>query len=147
MLGVKRKSSGDAAGSAKKCQAITMETKVDIMIRVERGELTADVAHSYQMNRSTIRTILKNKDKIMEHVKSSVTIKSTIISKKRGKVIEELEKLLSIWMEDCHQKSKLLKTYRTPYYGHMNKRTYEQPTGTEPLTFSPQYFVTMLYDL
>ncbi|ROT86069.1 putative tigger transposable element-derived protein 1-like isoform X9 [Penaeus vannamei] len=108
MLGVKCKSSGDAAGSAKKRQAITMETKVDIIKRVERGEKMADVARSYQMNRSTIGTILKNKDKIMEHVKSSVPMQSTIISKKRGKVIEELEKLLSIWMEDCHQKSKPL---------------------------------------
>ncbi|XP_066465444.1 tigger transposable element-derived protein 1-like [Eleutherodactylus coqui] len=68
----------------------------------------ADVTRSYQMNCSTVGTILKNKDKIMEHVKSSVPMHSTIISRNHGKVIEELEKLLSIWMEDCHQKRKLL---------------------------------------
>ena len=90
MSGIKRKSSGDEAGSAKKRQAITMETKVNIIKRVERGEKMADVARSYQMNRSTIGTILKNKDKIMEHVKSSVPMHSTIISKKCGKVIDVL---------------------------------------------------------
>ncbi|XP_066428508.1 tigger transposable element-derived protein 1-like [Eleutherodactylus coqui] len=58
------------------------------------------------MNRSTIGTILKSKDRIMEHVRSSVPMHSTIISKKRGKVIGELENLLSIWMDDCHQKRK-----------------------------------------
>uniref|UniRef100_A0A3Q3GU97 DDE-1 domain-containing protein n=1 Tax=Kryptolebias marmoratus TaxID=37003 RepID=A0A3Q3GU97_KRYMA len=71
MLGVKHKSIGDAAGSAKKRQAITMKTKVDIIKRVDRGEKMADVAWSYQMNRSTIGTILKNKDKIMEREKFS----------------------------------------------------------------------------
>ncbi|TEA42467.1 hypothetical protein DBR06_SOUSAS1810283, partial [Sousa chinensis] len=64
--GSKRKSSSDVARTAKKCQAIMMETKVKIIERVEQGEKMVDVAHSYNMNRSTISTTLKNKDKIME---------------------------------------------------------------------------------
>ena len=62
-----------------------------------------DVARSYNMNRSTIGTILTNKDKITEHVKSTVPMMSTIISKKCGKVMEEMEKLLGVWMQDQHQ--------------------------------------------
>ena len=54
-----------------------------------------DVARSYNMNRSTIRIILKNKDKFMEHVKSAVPMMSTIVLKKRGKEME-MEKLLSV---------------------------------------------------
>ena len=50
------------------------------------------------MNHSTIGRILKNKDKIMEHVKSAVPRMSAILSKKHGKVMEEMEKLLSVWM-------------------------------------------------
>ena len=38
MSGSKRKSSSDVAGTAKKSQAITMETKVKIIERVERQE-------------------------------------------------------------------------------------------------------------
>ncbi|KAG9486798.1 hypothetical protein GDO78_006932 [Eleutherodactylus coqui] len=57
----------------------------------------ADLACSYQMNHSTIGTILKNKNKIMEHVRSSVPMHFNIISRK---VIEELENLLRIWMQD-----------------------------------------------
>ncbi|XP_021573038.1 tigger transposable element-derived protein 1 [Carlito syrichta] len=98
-----KRKSDDVAGTAKKRQAITMETKVKIIERVERGEKMVDVARSYNMNRSTICTILKNKDKIMEHMKSAVPM-STIISKKRGKVMEEMEKLLSVWMQDQHQR-------------------------------------------
>ena len=38
----------------------------------------------------------------MEHVKSAVPMMS--ISKKRGKVMEEMEKLLSVWRQDQHQR-------------------------------------------
>ena len=101
MSGSKRKSSGDVAGTAKKCQVRTMETKVKTIERVERGEKMGDITRSYNMNRSTISTILKNKDKIMEHVKSAVPMMSTIVPKKCGKVMEEMEKL--VWMQDQHQ--------------------------------------------
>lgn len=51
-----------------------------------------EAAHSYNTNHSTICTILKNKDKSMERVKSTVPIMSTIIiSKKHGKMMEEME--------------------------------------------------------
>ncbi|TKC33278.1 hypothetical protein EI555_010008 [Monodon monoceros] len=49
-----------------------MEAKVKTIKRVERGRKMVDVSHSYNMNHSTIGMILKNKDKIMEHVKSPV---------------------------------------------------------------------------
>ncbi|TKC46366.1 hypothetical protein EI555_009232 [Monodon monoceros] len=68
-----------------------METKVKVIERMEQGEKMVDVAHSYNMNRSTIGTILKNKDKLMEHVNSAVPMMLTIISKKCGKVMEEME--------------------------------------------------------
>ena len=84
----KRKSSSHVAGTAKKHQAITMETKEKIIERVERGK----------------KMVVKNKDKIMEHVKSAVPMMSTIISKKRGKVMEEMQKLLSVRMQDQHQR-------------------------------------------
>ena len=67
-----------------------------------------DVVCSYNMNRSTISMILKNKDKIMEHVKSTVPRMSAILSKKHGKVMEEMEKLLSVWMQDQHENQVLL---------------------------------------
>ena len=56
-----------------------------------------DITHSYNMNLSTVSTILKNKDKIMEHGKFAVNMMLTII-KKCEKVMEEMEKFLSTWM-------------------------------------------------
>ncbi|TEA31043.1 hypothetical protein DBR06_SOUSAS9610098, partial [Sousa chinensis] len=63
--GSKCKSSSDVAGTAKKCRAITMETKVKIIERAGRGKKMVDVTHSYNMNHSNIHRTLKNKDKIM----------------------------------------------------------------------------------
>ncbi|KAM9486515.1 tigger transposable element-derived protein 1-like [Clarias gariepinus] len=103
----KRQSSGSETGSAKKKKkrrAITMETKVKIIERMEQGLKMADVARAFNMNRSTICSIVKDKNRIMEHVKSAVPSTSTIITKKRGKAIEEMEKLLSVWMQDQHQR-------------------------------------------
>ena len=72
----KHESCGNAVGTAKKHQATTMET---------RGE---------NINHSTTGTILKNKDKITEQVKSAVSKTLKIISKRHGKIMEEMEKLL-----------------------------------------------------
>ena len=47
MSGSKCKSSGDITGTVKKRQAITMETKVKIIERVEQGKKMVDIAHSY----------------------------------------------------------------------------------------------------
>ena len=58
-----------------------------------------DIAHSYDMNCLTVGTILKSKDRIMEHVKSAVPVLLTVISKKHGKVMEKMEKLLSVWLQ------------------------------------------------
>ena len=79
-----------------------VETKVKIIERVERGKKIVAIAHSYNVNRSTTGIILKKK--IMEHVKSAVPMASTIILKKRGKLMEEMEKLLCVWMQDRHQR-------------------------------------------
>ena len=55
-----------------------------------------DLACSYNMNYSTIGIIIKNTDKIMEHVKSAMPMMLTIILKKHGKIIEKMGKFLSV---------------------------------------------------
>ena len=86
MSGSTPKSSSDVAGTATKCQVTMMETKVNIIERVPRGETLVGVARSCNMNPSTIGRILKNKDKTVEHTTSAVPMMSTIISQKQGKV-------------------------------------------------------------
>ena len=58
--------------------------------------MMVDFAHSYNINHLIIGTILKNKHKITEQVKSSVSTTLKIISKKHRKIMEEMEKLLRV---------------------------------------------------
>ena len=68
-----------------------------IIKKLDCGEKMVNVASTFNMNRYTVGKIYKSKDHIMEHVKSAVPMQSTIISKKRGKLIGTV-KLLSHWM-------------------------------------------------
>lgn len=68
----KRKSSGDVE---RKGIAKTMETKIKSVERLALGENMVDIICFYNTNGSTPGTILKNQDKIMEHVNSTVPVK------------------------------------------------------------------------
>ena len=87
---------------------------MDIIKRLDNGEKMSDVARKFNMNRSTIGTIMKNKEKIVEHVKSAVPMQSTIISKKRGKVIEEMEKHLGVWIVNVNTRPPSYRSVRQP---------------------------------
>ena len=103
MVGEKRKASTES-GNVKKRQAISFERNVTILKKLDAGEKMVNVAQTYNMNRSTIGTIYKQKDSIMYRVKSIVGMQFTIISKKRGNLIEEMEKRLSIWPKNQRQR-------------------------------------------
>ena len=67
MSGSKHKISGDVAGTAEKRQAITMETKVKIIERVERGKKMVDVARSYNIQLLAVQhEELTNNENLME---------------------------------------------------------------------------------
>ena len=55
-----------------------------------------DITCSYNTNCSTINMVLKKKDELMELGKSAVLMTSTIKSKKQGRVMEEVQKLLCV---------------------------------------------------
>uniref|UniRef100_A0A0L8HV82 Uncharacterized protein n=1 Tax=Octopus bimaculoides TaxID=37653 RepID=A0A0L8HV82_OCTBM len=51
------------------------------------------------MYRTTVTTIVPNKDKILAAIKSeTLGMKVTVINKKRGKIFEEMESPLSLWL-------------------------------------------------
>ena len=100
MVGHKHKSTSDS-GSQKKQQAISFETKVAIIRKIDAGEKHVNVACFFQKSPLTVN-IYKQKDHILEHVKGLVVMQSTVISKKHGKLIEEMEKLLTIWLCVCY---------------------------------------------
>ncbi|PNF22690.1 hypothetical protein B7P43_G07148 [Cryptotermes secundus] len=74
---------------------ITIEMKCKIIEKRERGVSVADLARTYNRSTSTICTILRNKDNIKE-IDASKGV--TRISTKRLCILEDVERLLLIWI-------------------------------------------------
>ncbi|GCC19040.1 hypothetical protein chiPu_0018184 [Chiloscyllium punctatum] len=88
----KVKSGSDS--SVKKPKRITVETKKEIIAKHENGACVSDLAMQYKMAKSTICTILKNK----EALKAADVAKGvTILTKQRPNLLDEVEKLL-VWI-------------------------------------------------
>ncbi|KFD56784.1 hypothetical protein M514_02461, partial [Trichuris suis] len=100
---VKDKGADDTAQKAKKRRALTIATKMDIIERVERGERIADVVRAHNLNRSTVGTIMKSKDKIKKHATTALAMQSKIVSYRREVVMAEMEQLLRMWIEGRRQ--------------------------------------------
>lgn len=81
----------------KTLKKITIEQKKEIIEKHERGVRLCDLASQYQYAKSTIATILKNK----EAIKGACVAKGvSVLSKQRSQAIEEVEKLLLIWINE-----------------------------------------------
>ena len=61
----KNPKASDNSASDRKCQAISMETKVATIEKLDSGEKMANVVRVYGMNWLTIETIYKGRDRIM----------------------------------------------------------------------------------
>ncbi|KAM4030834.1 tigger transposable element-derived protein 1-like [Anomaloglossus baeobatrachus] len=81
----------------KRREGITIEIKKDIIEKHEEGMRVSDIAKLYNKSTSTVCTILKKKDEI----KSLDTAKGiTRVSKQRPRVLEDVEKLLLVWINE-----------------------------------------------
>ncbi|XP_030179530.1 tigger transposable element-derived protein 1-like [Lynx canadensis] len=76
---------------------ITVEVKKEIIKKYERGMRVAEIARFYKKSTSTICTILKKKEEIrgLDAAKGV-----TRISKQRPRVLEDVEKLLLVWINE-----------------------------------------------
>ncbi|KAM6168259.1 tigger transposable element-derived protein 1-like [Erethizon dorsatum] len=81
----------------KKKEMITVEVKKEIIKKYERGMRVAEIARFYKKSTSTICTILKKKEEIrgLDAAKGV-----TRISKQRPRVLEDVEKLLLVWINE-----------------------------------------------
>ncbi|GCC32241.1 hypothetical protein chiPu_0010702 [Chiloscyllium punctatum] len=90
----KKVKSGRISG-VKKPKRITVETKKETIAKHENGACVSDLTMQYDMAKSTICTILKNK----EALKAAVVAKGvTILTKQTPKLLDEVEKLLLVWI-------------------------------------------------
>lgn len=84
-------------GGIKSLKRITIDTKKEIIAKYESGVRVSNLAKEYEMAKSTISTILKKKDALK---KADVSKGVTKLTKQRSQVLEEVEKLLLIWINE-----------------------------------------------
>lgn len=96
----KQPSRGDGRGPSRKRRQICMEQKMKIILKHEMGQSLSSISRELGFATSTVNSILKDRERIKEHVKRSASLKSTVITKQRSGAIYEMEKLLTIWIVD-----------------------------------------------
>ncbi|XP_051783832.1 uncharacterized protein LOC114652508 isoform X2 [Erpetoichthys calabaricus] len=86
-----------SVGGKKGSKKIEIELKKKIIEKYERGVRVTDLAAEYKKSKSTISTILKQK----EAIKAADVAKGvTVLTKQRPQVLEEVEKLLLVWLNE-----------------------------------------------
>jgi transposase-like protein len=78
---------------------LTIETKQQIIGKVESGQKMSGIARQYGLNRSTVGTILAKKDIIKQNQKAKGVTKITS-DKQRSAIHEEMERLLLVWINE-----------------------------------------------
>ncbi|XP_034987686.1 tigger transposable element-derived protein 1 [Zootoca vivipara] len=96
-MGPKKAAPAEAEAGKRTKEKITLEMKKEIIRKHNGGVRVTDLAREYGRNPSTIATILKMREKILA---TDVAKGVTRIVKNRPAVLEEVEKLLLIWMEE-----------------------------------------------
>ena len=70
-----------------------------VIRRIEAGEKQADVGRSLELAGSTIRTIIKNADRIKMIAKSSEKMNHKKMTRSEVSLVEKMEQMLSSWVQ------------------------------------------------
>ena len=81
-------------------KSISLKSKMEVIRRLDSGECQTLISASLNLPTSTIRTIMKNKEKILSSATATTSSSATRITRSRNNIIEEMEKRLSIWIDD-----------------------------------------------
>jgi transposase-like protein len=83
---------------------LTMETKQEIIAKVESGHKMFDIARQYGFNRSTVGTILAKKN-IIKKTQQAKGVTKITYEKQRSAIHEEMERLLLVWINEREMKT------------------------------------------
>ncbi|XP_053568580.1 tigger transposable element-derived protein 1-like [Bombina bombina] len=84
----------------KKCRkSITLDMKLKIIRLYDEGVIQAEIGRKLGFTRTTINTVMKNREKIVAEVKSATPVNTTTIQK-RDSIVADMERLLILWIEN-----------------------------------------------
>ncbi|XP_053570666.1 tigger transposable element-derived protein 1-like [Bombina bombina] len=84
----------------KKCRkSITLDMKLKIIRLYDEGVIQAEIGRKLGFTRTTINTVMKNRQKIVAEVKSATPVNTTT-NRKRDSIVADMERLLILWIEN-----------------------------------------------
>ncbi|CAB4058001.1 unnamed protein product [Lepeophtheirus salmonis] len=95
--------------TSQKRRAISLETKLDILKRKDRGDRSTDIANAYGFGTSTVCTILKNRDQILKLSSIPCMMGSFYdTTRTRGGKMHEMERILNTWILEQNEMNSVL---------------------------------------
>lgn len=82
---------------------LTLEKKLDIIRCHENGASYAKIARANGMNEASVRTIIKKKEQYKEQGLNTTSYMSKVITRQRSTLLNNMERLLLTWIEECNQ--------------------------------------------
>jgi len=102
----KRNAPDSSKNNSKKArQSISLETKMEVIRRMEDGQTRPNVCRCLSLPPSTVTTIMTNSVKIKHSVQQSTGVSVKHVSYSRGMIFEKMEKLLALWVDDANKKN------------------------------------------
>lgn len=75
---------------SKKRKSVTLETKREIIKMSEAGMKPSEIAVEVDLARTTVTTIIKDKNRLLSEIKTAASLSNTIIRKRHGILIENV---------------------------------------------------------
>ena len=95
----KRPATPKESDSKRSRKLVTIEKKLEVLDRYDRGEKTSVIVHATGLSDSTLRTIRANADKIRASSVAGTSASSSQCSRARSIEMERMEKLLAQWIQ------------------------------------------------
>ncbi len=124
-------------------KSISLEKKIEVLARYDRGESTAAIKYSMQLSESTLRTIRDNAEKIKKSAKAGVPLASAKSSYARSDIMEKMEKMLCTWMtiknkQKTNMPYSVVKEKASEIYEHLKSQAEGE---VKPFAASPGWFI------
>ncbi|KAM9036964.1 tigger transposable element-derived protein 1 [Sarcophilus harrisii] len=84
-------------------KSITLHVKLEVLRRFEEGEKLTQIAKTLGLATSTVASIRVNREKIRANSQAATPLSATQLTRCRGVVMGNMERLLSLWIEDQKQ--------------------------------------------
>ncbi|XP_077300847.1 uncharacterized protein LOC143921416 [Arctopsyche grandis] len=135
-----------SAGRVKQRRSITLWMKAEMVRRHELGATPTAISRAFDVPRTTVVTILKDKRRIKEYVQADTPPQATVI---RAGLVADVERLLTLWIREqtAHQVALSTATIqdkaRDIYHRLRLERGDDTTTTatTEPFTASKGWFL------